>query len=115
MMNQIRIDEKWFYLRKDRLDFYLTESEDAPYHSAVNKRHNEKVMFLGAVARPRDDTHRKTNFSGKTGCWPFVKQAPTQRSSRDREAGTLVTTNVNVTSAVYEEFLLTKLPAVKAK
>ncbi|ETV89899.1 hypothetical protein H310_15260 [Aphanomyces invadans] len=54
------------------------------------------VMLLAAVARPRYDTERGTYFDGKIGMWPIVEYRPAQRNSRNRSAGTIVATLVNV-------------------
>ncbi|KAH9111639.1 hypothetical protein AeMF1_013871 [Aphanomyces euteiches] len=72
-------------------------------------------MFLAAVARLRFDEVRGVFFNGKLGMWPFVKAAPAARSSRNRPAGTMVTTLVNVHATVYRDFVMNKvIPANKA-
>ncbi|ETW05997.1 hypothetical protein H310_03616 [Aphanomyces invadans] len=89
---------------------YLVDGEDMDYRACKSKRFIAKVMFLCAVARPRD------GFDGKIGLWPFVKRTPALRSSRNRQAGTLVTTLVNVDGPTYRDYLVNKVvPAIKAK
>lgn len=116
MHNRVHIDEKWFFLFRARNKYYLTADENAPRSTAINKSFITKVMFLVAVARPRHDTRRNAWFDGKIGCWPFVEQVAAKRKSKNRPAGTVMTTTVNVTGNVYERFLISKLvPALKDK
>ncbi|KAG6974136.1 hypothetical protein JG688_00003185 [Phytophthora aleatoria] len=58
MYDTVHIDEKWFNMYKASNTFYLTANEAAPYTSSPNKRYIDKAMFLAAVARPRNDSHR---------------------------------------------------------
>ena len=120
MYQTIHVDEKWFYLNKTQRRVYLTqaeyEDEDKLPVAKGNKRHRLKVMFLCAVARPRYDIHRKKWFDGKLGIWPFTCVAPAKRNSKRRPKGTPETKPVNVTAAIYKEFMLEKvLPAIMKK
>ncbi|ETV90299.1 hypothetical protein H310_14878 [Aphanomyces invadans] len=48
--------------------------------------------------------------------WPIVKRQPAARSSRNRAAGTIVTTLVNVDAAVNRDYVISKvIPAIKLK
>lgn len=42
-----------------------------------------EVMFLATAARPWYDAHRKYDFNGKIGIWPFLwcKNLPKRNSS----------------------------------
>ncbi|ETV78561.1 hypothetical protein H257_08066 [Aphanomyces astaci] len=72
-------------------------------------------MFLAAVARPRYDVGRGEMFNAKLGMWPFVQLSPAARNTRNRPAGTMVTTLVNVNAVVYRDFMIHKVvPAIKA-
>lgn len=116
MNDMVHVDEKWFYLVKDRKRYYHLNDETAPHRSVQSKRFITKVMFLCAVARPRYDYHRKRMFDGKLGIWPFITKEPAKRRSINRERGTLVTKPLNVTGAVYSNFMKEKvLPAIKDK
>ncbi|ETV84163.1 hypothetical protein H257_03450 [Aphanomyces astaci] len=56
------------------------------------------------------------HLDGKIGMWPIEEQVPAMRNSRNRAAGTMVTTLVNVNTLVYQDFVLNKVvPAIKAK
>ena len=80
-----------------------------------HKSHIQKVMFLAAVARPRHDTGRNRNFSGKIGIFPFTRRVRAQRSSRNRRAGELETKTVEVTKEVYKRKMVDEVfPAIKS-
>ena len=116
MYNVVHVDEKWFFLTKEKRKFYHVEGESSHQRSVRSKRFIIKVMFLCAVARPRHDLHRKAMFSGKLGIWPFVTQKPAKRSSRNRARGTLETKPQNVDGRLYTEFMKEKvLPAIREK
>ncbi|ETW03977.1 hypothetical protein H310_04385 [Aphanomyces invadans] len=89
---------------------YLVDGENMEYRACKSKRFIAKVMSLCAVARPRD------GFDGKIGLWSFVKRTPALRRSRNRLAGTLVTTLVNVDGPMYRDYLVNKVvAAIKTK
>lgn len=50
--NYVHVDEKWFYLKKETMKFYLLPNEDEPYRSTQSKKFIPNVMFLAAIARP---------------------------------------------------------------
>jgi hypothetical protein len=115
MMDVIHIDEKWFYISKNTRRIFLTPDEREPYRATKSKRFMTKVMFLCAVARPRWDSGRNQTFSGKIGIWPIVDMVPAQRSSRNRDAGTIVTKPIDVNAQVYCRFLVENLiPSIAA-
>jgi len=73
-------------------------------------------MFLTAVGRPKYDEEGNLTFSGKLGVWPFVKEVPAARRSRNRERGTLETKSIIVNREVMRQYLLEKvIPAIKDK
>jgi hypothetical protein len=116
MDNTVHLDEKWFNADKDRRKFYVTEGEELPNRCCKSKRFIPKVMLLAAVTRPRFDSNGICTFDGKIGMWAFTEQAPAQRNSRNRPAGTLVTRCINVTAEIYHQFFLDKvIPAIKNK
>lgn len=82
MYNYVHIDEKWFFLSKESERYYLLPEEREPLRTCKNKRFITKVMFLAAVARPRFDTIRNQEFSGKIGIFPFIYKEPAKRSSK---------------------------------
>eukprot|EP00903_Cladosiphon_okamuranus_P013263 g12367.t1 len=94
----VHLDEKWFYICKQRQRYYLYEGEDLPIRKVQHKSHVIKVMFLAAVARPRYDSGRNRQFDGKIGIYPFTVQRAAQRNSRNRAAGTMVTHSVETSN-----------------
>ena len=117
MLDVIHVDEKWFYITRDKRRYYLHPDEDEPHRQCKNKRFITKVMFLAAVARPRWDTNKNKRFDGKLGIWPFIKTEISKRKSRNRPAGVPETKAIEkVTNVEYREFLIEKLlPAIKNK
>ncbi|KAF0695539.1 Aste57867_13656 [Aphanomyces stellatus] len=114
MWDVVHLDEKWFNADKDTRKVYLTRGETLKRRACKSKRFIPKVMFLAAVARPRHDDARNAPFDGKIGMWPIVKSAPAARNSRNRPAGTMVTTLVNVNADVYQDYVINKvIPAIK--
>ena len=114
MKGVVMVDEKWFYKFRQGQKYYLCEGEQLPVAKVQHKAHIQKVMFLAAVARPRYDTMRKRNFSGKTGIFPFTRQVQAQRNSRNRAAGSMETKSVEVTKEVYKRKMVEEVfPAMK--
>ncbi|XP_057803388.1 uncharacterized protein LOC131018692 [Salvia miltiorrhiza] len=89
MQNTIHIDEKWFYITKSSHRFYLTPAEAEPHRTCKSKKFITKVMFLCAVCRPIFGEDGSVLFDGKIGIFPLTEMVPAQRSSKNREAGTL--------------------------
>ncbi|CAN0068137.1 unnamed protein product, partial [Pylaiella littoralis] len=109
------IDEKWFYIWQNGQKYYLYTDEEVPTRKVQHKSHITKVMFLAAVARPRFDSSRNRNFTGKLGIFPFTEQRVARRNSRNRAAGTLETKCVEVTKEVFKKKVVEAIiPAIKA-
>ncbi|GAA0185407.1 hypothetical protein LIER_32695 [Lithospermum erythrorhizon] len=51
MYNYIHIDEKWFYMSKNKETYYLLPNEEDPLRSCQSKNFIGKVMFSVAMAR----------------------------------------------------------------
>ena len=98
----VHIDEKLFYICQNGQRYYLYTDEESPTRKVQHKSHITKVMFLAAVARPRYDTSRRSNFTDKLGIFPFTIQRAAQRNSRNRAAGTMETKCVEVTKEVVD-------------
>ena len=64
--NRVHINEKWFYMMKTSIHYYLFPDKELPECHVKSKNHLVKVMFLCAVAHPHG------NFNGKIGMWPFA-------------------------------------------
>ncbi|ETN19672.1 hypothetical protein PPTG_04906 [Phytophthora nicotianae INRA-310] len=105
MMDFVHLDEKWFFLKKDKQRFYLGENEDVPHITVKNKNYIIKVMFLCAVTRPRWDATRLRIWDGKIGLWPFAVYEPAERASKNRPAGTLEIKTYSVGREIYHQAL----------
>ena len=114
MYDVVNVDEKWFNLYKTSTCCYLAGKEVLPYRSTPKKRYISKVIFLAAVARPRNDKHRKSKFDEKIGIWPIVETTSEKSSSTNRTAVSLVLQNVTMTCEVYVHMLKEKVfPAIR--
>jgi hypothetical protein len=112
--NTIHIDEKWFYMDKVCRKIYLASNEEPPERSVRNTNYMEKVMFLAAVARPRQLTYRPRrglapvdwHFDGKIALYPLVEYGMV---TRGRTAGRQRVTNLSINAETFENFLVDKL------
>lgn len=115
MHNIVFIDEKWFYITRNKVTNYLHVDEEEPHRTCKSKIFISKVMFLCAVTRPRFDNEENETYSGKIGIFPFVYEQPARRSSVNRVAGTIETKPIaSVTREVNKAYLINKvLPAIE--
>jgi hypothetical protein len=111
----VHLDEKWFFIMKDREKVYLFPEEAPPGAPRVqNKRFITKVMFLAAVGRPHRYGHRQI-FNGLVGIWPFIETAVAKRGSKNRDAGTEFLRPKVVDGEAWRDMMLQNvIPAVKA-
>ena len=110
----LHVDEKWFYMTQDNKNYYLLPDEPDPIR-AIPKNCIGKVMFIAAVARPRNDSEGNMTCDGKIGIWPFVKEVPAQRRSDNKPKGTLEIKPIIVKRDVMREYFIKKLlPAIQA-
>ncbi len=75
-LNDVHIDEKWYYLTKTKETYYLLPDEEPPERSCKSKKYITKVMFLCAMARPRYVAAWRRKWDGKIGMWPFIIEEP---------------------------------------
>ena len=95
-MLTVHMDKKWFFAKHDGSKVYLTADEFAPTENVRHKSHIKKVMFVGAVARPRiQKKHTKDSFDGKIAMIPFTESYVTARASKNRPAGELMLRIIN--------------------
>ena len=114
--DQIHLDEKWFFLTREKECYLLVSDKKNPKHCVKHKSHITKVMFLCAVARLRFNMSANCWWDGKLGIWPIGDWEPVQRGSKNRPKGTLVWKNKMVTKVVYRDLLINKLiPAILDK
>nr|XP_022900902.1 uncharacterized protein LOC111413988 [Onthophagus taurus] len=70
MLEFVHINEKWFYITKTKTNCYLLPEEETPHRTCKSKRFLTKIMFLAAVARPRYDYNKKSEFKVIEEKWP---------------------------------------------
>ena len=78
MHNIVYIDEKWFYISKKSIWYYILPDEKESYHTCKNNNYITKVMFSTAQAHPRFGVQGNEIFYGKMGIFPFVIKEPTK-------------------------------------
>ncbi|XP_006595387.1 uncharacterized protein LOC114373281 [Glycine soja] len=83
MHNIVFIDEKWFYMTKNSMNYYLAVGEEEPHQTCRSKNFICKVMILCAMARPRFNSNSNETFDVKIGIFPFVTKEPIKRRCRD--------------------------------
>ncbi|CAN0422231.1 unnamed protein product, partial [Ascophyllum nodosum] len=116
MGNVVHVDEKWWYICKDKQRYYVFDGETPPTRKLQSKSHIMKVMFLGVVGRPRRNTAQNTELNGKIGIYPFTEQVRAQRRGVNRAAGTIVTKNVEVTKERYKTMMIDHvIPGIKSQ
>ena len=116
MRDCIHLDEKWFFLTREKEHYFLVSDEKNPKHCVKHKSHITKVRFLCAVARLRFNTSANSWWDGKLGIWPIGDWEPAKQGSKNRPKGTLVGKNKMVTKDIYKDLLINKLiPAILDK
>ena len=116
MCDCIHLDEKWFFLTREKECYLLVLDEKNPKHCIKHRSHIMKVMFLCTVVRPHFNTSANSWWDGKLGIWPIGDWEPVQQGLKNRPKGMLVWKNKMVTKDVYRDLLINKLiPAILDK
>ena len=116
MMDHIHVDEKWFFLSRQKERYLLLPEEKNPKRCIKSKSHITKVMFLCAIECLHFNPSANSWWDGKLGIWPIGDWEPAKRVSKNQTRGTLVWKNKQVTKEVYHELLISKLlPAIVEK
>jgi len=112
-LDEVHIDEKWFFVCNDGESYILvTDEEEPPTRSVKHKSHVAKVMFISAIAKPRQ-LHNGSWWDGKVGIWPIGRLKYAQRTSVNRPVGTAEWEAENVDQAKYKCLLLNDIiPAI---
>ena len=90
MLDQIHLDEKWFFLTQKKERYLLLPEEKTPKCCIKHKSHITKVMFLCAVVHPRFNPSANSWWDRKLGIWPIGDWELVKLKSRNRLRGTLV-------------------------
>lgn len=80
LFDYVFIDEKWFYITRKALRYYIVPGEEQPTRTCKNKNYIPKIQILTVLARPRFDCNGNCTFDGKISCFPFVTYEPAKRS-----------------------------------
>ena len=105
-LNEIHIDESWFYIRNEQTKLRLTPDTKLPdVPTTVSNCFITKVMFIVAMARPRKLESGEW-FDGKVGLWPVVKKVLAKRNSKNRAKGDECIQEVSVTAESYRKFMV---------
>ena len=109
MLDQIHLDEKWFFLTWEKERYLLPPEEKYPKCCIKHKSHITKVMFLCAIACHQFNPSANSWWDGKLEIWPIGDWEQAKCKSKNRPRGTLVWENKVVTKVVYRELLISKL------
>ena len=71
MMDCIHVDEKWFFLSRQKERYLLLPEEKNPKRCIISKSHITKVMFLCAIACHLFNPSANSWWDGKLGIWPI--------------------------------------------
>lgn len=109
----IHIDEKAFYAFSNRGKVaYLPPGVDPEPLYALSKTQIPWVMFLGAVAAPRDDL----DFDGKIGLFHVGEEYVAQKNSKYHDRGETYWVNVNMDGDVFMRMMTNNvIPAIQEK
>ncbi|KAE8776740.1 hypothetical protein D1007_50581 [Hordeum vulgare] len=116
MNNMVHIDEKWYDMTRVKNSYHVLPREPEPQRTVSNTNSIGKVMFLTAVAKPWYNDDGEMTFDGKICTWAFVVEREAQRSSQNRDRGTIEVKPVKVTRHVCIEYLIDKvIPTIQDK
>jgi transposase len=98
----VHIDEKNFYAFSNRAKIsYLPPGVDPKPLYALSKTQIPWVMFLAAVAAPREDRE----FDGKIGLWHVGEEKVAQRRSKFHEKEDVYMVNINMNGVVFVQMM----------
>lgn len=117
MDNIVHIDEKWFYMTKKFVNYYILPGQVESLRTYKSNNCIQKVMFLVVIAHPRFDAQGNEIFSRKIRVFPFVTMEAAKRNSINRVARTLeIIPIASVNKDLSRKFLIEKVfPTIKAK
>ena len=88
MLDQIHLDEKWFFLTQEKEIYLLLLEEKNPKCCMKHKSHMTKVMFLCAIACPRFNPSANCWWDSKLGIWPIGDWELAKCKSKNRQRNT---------------------------
>ncbi|CAN0427152.1 unnamed protein product [Discosporangium mesarthrocarpum] len=107
MFDWVQVDEKWFYLMKDRVKCLFR-----PWDTS-NSRHCVDIRTPTPLSRPRKLSN-SVWFDGKIGIWPIVDVVMVQCASESRARGDPVLKPVAVDGEKYKKIVIDEvIPPIK--
>jgi hypothetical protein len=106
--DEITLDKKWFNLTYNGMTYYLAPDELPPVRRCKHKSYIDKIMFLSAIAHPRQ-LPDGTWWDGKLSIWPFGRHIPAARARKNRPKGTPIWTPESVCAEVYRAMLMNEV------
>ena len=83
MMDHIHVNEKWFFLSRQRERYLLLPEEKNLKRCVKSKSHITKVLFLCAIAHPHFNPSVNSWWDGKLSIWPIGDWEPAKRASKN--------------------------------
>ena len=83
MMDHIHVDEKWFFLSRQKERYLLLPEEKNPKQCVKSKLHITKVIILCAIVHPCFNPSAYSWWDGKLGIWPIGDWEPAKRASKN--------------------------------
>ncbi len=109
-LDHVHIDEKLFYITKEKCHYYLVPGETPIERSCKSKHFIDKCMFIAAVARPRYNPVTGEYFNGKICIEPFVEYVEAKRTSKNRVKGTIEVKSLNkINRTIIRSYLINKV------
>lgn len=106
----VDVDEKWFYAYR-RVKKKVPKGVTTPRKRVQSKRFIPKVMILTAIARPRPEY----NFNGLVGMWRVAVKAVAKNNSKNRDAGTEISVDVNMDGKQWRKMAGLVFRAIRTK
>ncbi len=111
-LDHVHIDEKLFYIAREKCHYYLVPGEEPIERACKSKRFIDKCMFIAAVARPRFNPATGEYFDGKICIEPFVEYVEAKRTSKNRVKGTIeVKSLTKINRTIIRHYLINKVSA----
>lgn len=87
MINYVHIDEKWFYLKKDKQNYYLLPDRKQTHRYVKSKCFIPKVILLCAMPRPRHGNYRNSFLNREIGMKIFVETVMAKKEFENPPSG----------------------------
>ena len=89
MMDCFHVDEKWFFLSRQKERYLLQPEEKNPKQCMKSRSHITKVMLLCAIVHPCFNRSANSWWDRKLRIWPIGDWEPAKRAYKNQPRGTL--------------------------